>query len=90
MKGVNSKIIKERSRILSEIVINGSMNYKRKWVGWIGKVNINIPSNHDLKLFQVRNDYYLPIYLNKIKDNNSVFIEIKEMKKKQLFGKILD
>jgi MiaB-like tRNA modifying enzyme len=86
MKQLSSKIINERSLLLTKLVKKISLEENRKWIGWKGEVLID--ERGKTNSFVGRNFAYKPIVL-KVEEKffgNFFEVEVKEAKENFLIG----
>jgi len=90
MEKISNKVIKRRSKILSEIVKKVSLKRNKKWIGWEGEALIDeIGKNNTLV---ARNFAYKPIVLKADKKlfGKFVKVKIKNARKTYLIGEIVN
>ncbi len=74
LRKLNSKIVDERSKMLSELVRKISLEKNKKWIGWKGEALIDEKVKNG---FIARNIYYKPIFVKNGNFGNFVNVEIK-------------
>ncbi len=88
LKKLNTKILKERSRILSEVGRSASFERNKLWMGWKGWVLVDEKGKNGG--FKGRNEHYKQIILEGVKFGEKYNVEIVDFGVSYLKGKIIN
>jgi len=78
MKAISSKVAKERSKRLKEVVNKVKLSRNQQWKGWQGQVLVDEYGKYDTMIG--RNDYYRPVVIKqKIELGDQVTVSVQEV-----------